>query len=86
MDETVYRMLEEIAVCCPQYLRVEDWRRLYRFAMYAHMQLTALPRHVIRRTLMQHGCSLQKAGFLESEILRFMELLEFYDEYRQHPG
>jgi hypothetical protein len=38
------------------------------------MQKVALARHVIRATLMQHGCSLQKAGYLEDAIKRLMEL------------
>jgi hypothetical protein len=85
MDPTAHQMLREIAVFSPQYLRPEDWRRLYRFALYVHMQKIVLPGHVLGSALMHHGCSLQKAGFLESEMQHFMELLELYDEHRQEP-
>jgi hypothetical protein len=83
MDDTAHQMLRQIAVSCPQYLRPEDWRRLFRLAVYAHTQHIPLPRHILGSTLMHHGCSLQKAGYLESEIQRFIELLEFYEEHRE---
>ena len=83
MDPAASRMLRELSAACPQYLRPEDWRRLYHFAVYVHAQHLILKRHEVRETLMQLGCSLQKAGFLEAEIQHFIELLHVYDEHRQ---
>jgi hypothetical protein len=86
MDITARRMLQEISVACPQYLRPEDWRRVYCFAVYLHTQNVILPRHGVRETLMQLGCSLQKASFLDAEVQHFSQLLRLYDEHRQPPS
>ena len=82
MDKTALQLLEAFSLACPATLRQEDWRRLYTFALYLHMQRISLKPNQVRECLIRMGCSFQKATWVEEECQHFSELLELYDEHR----
>jgi hypothetical protein len=83
MHGEVQKHLKELAMLCHTVVLGEhEWRRLYEIAVCMHTHGGLQDHKVVKRFLMDHGCSLQKAGFLSRQVLHLCTVLQMYDDER----
>ena len=77
-------LIELATLCRTVFLGQNEWQRLYEIALCLHTH-GGMPEHgVIKRYLLEHGCSLQKAGFLSRQIVHLCTVLQMHDAQRQN--
>jgi hypothetical protein len=83
MYPEVQIQLKELAMLCSTvFLGEHEWRRLSEIAVCIHTNGGLQDHKVVKHVLLQHGCTLQKAGFLSRQILHLCTVLQMYDERR----
>ena len=83
MHREVEKLLEELSMLCQTVLLGDqEWKRLYKIAVCMHTHDGLLDQKVVKQFLLEHGCSLQKAGFLSRQVLHLCTVLKLYDEQR----
>ena len=81
MHALVEAQLNVLAQLCPTvFLEEEQWDILYRTALVIHSHGGMHDHKVVKRFLLDHGCSLQKAGFLSRQLLHLCTVLKMYEE------
>ncbi len=84
MHREVQKALKELALLCnTAFLGEREWQRLCDIAVCMHRHGGLQDHKVVKRFLLDHGCSLQKAGFLSRQILHLCTVLKMYDEQRE---
>jgi hypothetical protein len=83
MHREVQTHLKELATLCQTVLLGDqEWQRLYEIAVCLHTNGGLQDPKVVSRFLMEHGCSLHKAGFLSRQVLHLCTVLQKYDDHR----
>jgi hypothetical protein len=81
MHALIEAQLKVLAELCPTVLLEEkEWETLYRTALVIHTHGGMQDHKVVKRFLLDHDCSLQKAGFLSRQILHLCTVLKMYDQ------
>lgn len=83
MDETAERLLASFAGAANKDLLHElDWRRFYKFTIYAHQMRDRAPvtEQEVTNWLFAHGFTNERAVALSGDFGRFCDLLRLYDE------
>ena len=76
MYPEVQIQLKELAMLCSTvFLGEHEWRRLSEIAVCIHTNGGLQDHKVVKHVLLQHGCTLQKAGFLSRQILHLCTVL-----------
>ena len=84
MHAQVEAQLRELAELCPTaFLEDKQWETLYRVALAIHSHGGLGDHKVVKRFLLDHGCSLQKTGFLSRQVLHLCTVLSLYDDQRR---
>jgi hypothetical protein len=87
MHAQVEAQLKVVANLCPTvFLEDKEWETLYRVSLTIHTHGGLQDHKVVKRFLLDNGCSLQKAGFLSRQILHLCTVLKMYDEQRNQLG
>ena len=75
--------LKVLAELCPTvFLDDTQWETLYRTALVIHAHGGMQDHKVVKRFLLDHDCSMQKAGFLSRQLLHLCTVLRMHDEQR----
>ena len=83
MHREAQKQLKELAMLCNTALLGErEWQRLSEIAVCIHTNGGLQDHHVVKRLLLDHGCSLHKAGFLSRQVLHLCTVLRTYDDHR----
>ncbi len=83
MDTRVEALLEDLAkLCSTVALHQDDWKKLYAVSLCAHARGGVPDPRTMKRYLMDHGCSIQKAGFLSRQFDHLCTVLRMYDEQK----
>ena len=84
MHKEVEALIEDLAQLCQTVLLGDqEWQRLYEIALCLHAHGGLSETRTVKRFLLDHGCSLQKAGFLSRQILHLCRVLGMYDEQKR---
>jgi hypothetical protein len=83
MHAQVEAQLHVLATLCPTvFLDDKEWETLYRVALVIHTHGGLQDYKIVKRFLLDHGCSLQKAGFLSRQLLHLCTVLKMHDEQK----
>ena len=83
MHREAQKKLTELAMLCSTaFLGEHEWQRLYDIAVCIHTNGGLQDHQVVKRFLLDHGCSLHKAGFLSRQVLHLCAVLQKYDDHR----
>ena len=83
MHTDAQKQLKELAMLCHTALLGEqEWQRLCEIAVCIHTNGGLKDHKVLKHFLLDHGCSLQKAGFLSRQVLHLCTALRMYDELK----
>jgi hypothetical protein len=83
MHREAQQHLKELAMLCQTvFLGDNEWQRLCEIAVCIHTHGGLQDHKIIKRFLMEHGCSLQKAAFLSRQLLHLCTVLRMYEDHR----
>ena len=83
MHREAEKRLKELAMLCQTVILGDyEWQRLCEIAVCIHSHGGLQDHKVVKRVLMEHGCSLQKAAFLSRQVLHLCTVLQMYDDQR----